>query len=50
MRTTNGMLNALQQWRFRPRLIYKPVVPVSFTTITRILDADVVKLASFQRR
>lgn len=26
----NAMLNALQQWRFRPRLIYKLVVPVEF--------------------
>jgi hypothetical protein len=26
----NAMLNALQQWRFRPRLIYKLVVPVDF--------------------
>ncbi|HST30704.1 MAG TPA: TonB family protein [Chthoniobacterales bacterium] len=27
----NAILNTLQQWRFRPRLIYKLVVPVDFT-------------------
>jgi hypothetical protein len=27
----NAMLNALQQWRFRPRIIYKLVVPVDFS-------------------
>jgi len=27
----NAMLNTLQQWRFRPRQIYKLVVPVDFS-------------------
>jgi len=27
----NAMLYTLQQWRFRPRLIYKLVVPVDFS-------------------
>ena len=27
----NAMLTTLQQWRFRPRLIYKLVVPVAFS-------------------
>ena len=26
----NAMLDALQKWRFRPRIIYKLVVPVDF--------------------
>ena len=30
----NAMLSTLQQWRFRPRLIYKLVVPVDFRVHT----------------